>query len=51
MGSFALVRAISHAESHTVAANEAAAGGAALAALARKSVVALLDSELSPLPT
>ena len=51
MGSFALVRAITHAESHTVAANEAAAGGAALAALARKSVVALLDSELSPLPT
>ena len=47
MGSFALVRAITHAERDAVAANQAAAGGGAdRAAVARKSVVALLNSEL-----
>ena len=51
MGSFALVRAITHAESDTVAANQAATGGADRAVLARKSVVALLDSALPLLPT
>ncbi|HRF06646.1 hypothetical protein [Accumulibacter sp.] len=46
----ASVPAISYGESTAmVAGNEAAAAG--LAALARKSVVALLDSELPPLPT
>jgi hypothetical protein len=47
MGSFALGRAITHAERDAVAANQAAAGGGAdRAAVARKSVVALLNSEL-----
>ncbi len=50
MSSLASVPAISYGESTaTVAGNEAAAAG--LAALAGKSVVALLDSELPPLPT
>jgi len=50
MSSLASVPAISYGESTAmVAGNEAAAAG--LAALARKSVVALLDSELPPLPT
>lgn len=48
MGSFALVRAIAHANRQTEPGHKAAGG--MLAALARDGMPALLDAELHPLP-